>query len=252
MVPASDTFAKATGKSAPKDAVRNPIRKSEMINTFIAAENVSKRVEVATGELTILEDLNLDIDKGSSVAIVGQSGSGKTTLLSILAGLDVATSGKVWFDGTDLSGLDEDGRAQLRKEYVGFVFQTFQLLSSLTALENVVLPAELRGDDNAKAHAVECLKRVDLGHRLNHYPTKLSGGEQQRVALARAFVTNPKVLFADEPTGNLDTRTGLKIIDLMFELGREFDSTLVLVTHDKVLAERCDEVHELELGRIVT
>ena len=223
-----------------------------MTDTFIAAENISKRVEVATGELTILEDLSLDIGRGSSVAIVGQSGSGKTTLLGILAGLDTATSGRVRFAGTDLSALDEDGRANLRKEYVGFVFQTFQLLSSLTALENVILPAELRGDDDAEARAANCLERVGLSARMNHYPSKLSGGEQQRVALARAFVTDPQVLFADEPTGNLDTRTGQKIIDLMFDLRKDFASTLVLVTHDKNLAARCDQVHELELGRIVS
>ena len=219
---------------------------------FIGAYEVSKKVEVATGELTILDGLTLTIDKGERSAIVGQSGSGKTTLLSILAGLDVASSGSVWLAGTNLSALDEDGRARLRKRYVGFVFQTFQLLTSLTALENVMLPAELRGDTDADKRAAECLERVGLGHRLNHYPAKLSGGEQQRVALARAFATNPEVLFADEPTGNLDTRTGLKIIDLLFELSDEFASTLVLVTHDSNLAKRCDSVHELELGKIVS
>ncbi len=222
-----------------------------MTDTFIAAENIVKKVQVATGELTILDDLSLEIAQGSSVAIVGQSGSGKTTLLSILAGLDTATSGKVWFAGSDLSALDEDGRANLRKEYVGFVFQTFQLLSSLSALENVILPAELRGDKDAEERAAECLRHVGLGERMHHYPAKLSGGEQQRVALARAFVVGPKVLFADEPTGNLDTRTGHKIIDLMFELHRDFDSTLVLVTHDKSLAACCDDTHELELGQLV-
>ena len=227
------------------------IRKIVMVDTFIAAENVYKKVPVATGELTILDDLSLDIGQGASVAIVGQSGSGKTTLLGILAGLDTATSGEVWLAGNNISSLDEDGRANLRKRYVGFVFQTFQLLSSLTALENVVLPAELRGDDDAEARAAQCLERVGLGARMKHYPAKLSGGEQQRVALARAFVTNPKVLFADEPTGNLDTRTGQRIIDLMFELRQDFESTLVLVTHDKHLAGRCDSVHELDLGRIV-
>ncbi len=223
-----------------------------MTDTFIAAENISKKVQVASGELTILDDLSIDIAKGSSAAIVGQSGSGKTTLLSILAGLDTVTSGKVWFADTDLSVLDEDGRASFRKAYVGFVFQTFQLLSSLSALENVILPAELRGDDDAEARAAECLKRVGLGERMNHYPAKLSGGEQQRVALARAFVTNPKVLFADEPTGNLDTRTGQTIIDFMFELHGDFATTLVLVTHDANLAACCDRTHELELGRIVS
>ena len=223
-----------------------------MANKFIGAFEVSKRVEVATGELTILDGLTLHIDKGERTAIVGQSGSGKTTLLSILAGLDVATSGSVWLAGNELSALDEDGRARLRKQYVGFVFQTFQLLTSLTAIENVMLPAELRGDDDADKRAAECLERVGLGHRLHHYPAKLSGGEQQRVALARAFATNPEVLFADEPTGNLDTRTGRKIIDLMFELSDEFASTLVLVTHDSNLATRCDSVHELELGKIIS
>lgn len=223
-----------------------------MANKFIGAFEVCKRAEVATGELTILDALTVAIDKGERTAIVGQSGSGKTTLLSILAGLDVATSGHVWLAGHELSALDENGRALLRKQYVGFVFQTFQLLTSLTALENVMLPAELRGDDDADRRAAECLERVGLGHRLNHYPAKLSGGEQQRVALARAFATNPEVLFADEPTGNLDTRTGRKIIDLMFELSDEFASTLVLVTHDSTLAARCDSVHELELGRIIS
>ena len=221
-----------------------------MTDTFIAAENITKKVQVASGELTILDDLSLEIAEGSSIAIVGQSGSGKTTLLSILAGLDTATSGQVSFAGTDVSALDEDGRANLRKEYVGFVFQTFQLLSSLSALENVILPAELRGDDDAEERAAECLRRVGLAERMNHYPAKLSGGEQQRVALA--FVTNPKVLFADEPTGNLDTRTGQKIVDLMFEMHQDFHSTLVLVTHDKRLAARCDHTHELELGRIIS
>lgn len=223
-----------------------------MASKFIGALGVSKRVEVATGELTILDELSVTFDKGERSAIVGQSGSGKTTLLSILAGLDTATSGSVWLAGNELSALDEDGRARLRKQYVGFVFQTFQLLTSLTALENVMLPAELRGDDDADKRAAECLERVGLAHRLHHYPAKLSGGEQQRVALARAFATNPEVLFADEPTGNLDTRTGRKIIDLMFELSDEFASTLVLVTHDSNLAKRCDSVHELELGKIIS
>lgn len=207
---------------------------------------------MSTGELTILDNLSLTIERRERCAIVGESGSGKTTLLSILAGLDVPTDGQVWLAGNELSALTEDGRARLRKQYVGFVFQTFQLLGSLTAIENVMLPAELRGDDDADERAAECLRRVGLGDRLGHYPAKLSGGEQQRVALARAFATNPEVLFADEPTGNLDTRTGRKIIDLMFELGEEFESTLVLVTHDSQLASRCDRVHELELGKIVS
>ena len=221
-----------------------------MVPTYIGARQVSKRVQVSTGELTILDDLSLTIEKRETCAIVGESGSGKTTLLSILAGLDVPTCGEVWLAGNELSTLTEDGRAGIRKQYVGFVFQTFQLLGSLTAIENVMLPAELRGDDDADARAAECLRRVGLADRLHHYPAKLSGGEQQRVALARAFATNPEVLFADEPTGNLDTRTGRKIIDLMFELGDEFASTLVLVTHDNQLASRCDRVHELELGQI--
>ncbi len=223
-----------------------------MASEFIGAEDVSKRVQIASGELTILDGLSLHIAQGERSAIVGQSGSGKTTLLSILAGLDVATSGQVWLAGNELSALDEDGRARLRKTYVGFVFQTFQLLTGLTALENVMLPSELRADADAETRASECLRRVGLTDRLHHYPARLSGGEQQRVALARAFVTNPQVLFADEPTGNLDTRTGGKIIDLMFELGDEFGSTLVLVTHDTALATRCDRVLELELGRIRT
>lgn len=223
-----------------------------MVQSYIGARQVSKRVQVSTGELTILDNLSLTIERRERCAIVGESGSGKTTLLSILAGLDVPTDGQVWLAGNELSALTEDGRARLRKQYVGFVFQTFQLLGSLTAIENVMLPAELRGDDDADERAAECLRRVGLGDRLGHYPAKLSGGEQQRVALARAFATNPEVLFADEPTGNLDTRTGRKIIDLMFELGEEFESTLVLVTHDSQLASRCDRVHELELGKIVS
>jgi putative ABC transport system ATP-binding protein len=185
------------------------------------------------------------------VAIVGASGSGKSTLLGLLAGLDVPSDGTVTLDGQPLSALDEDGRARVRGAKVGFVFQSFQLLPSLTALENVMLPLELRGDADAEGPARAILGQVGLGERLSHYPRQLSGGEQQRVALARAFVTRPAVLFADEPTGNLDTQTGQSIIDLLFRLNREAGTTLVLVTHDEHLASRCDRILRLDAGRLV-
>jgi putative ABC transport system ATP-binding protein len=195
--------------------------------------------------------MDLEINAGERVAVVGPSGSGKTTLLGILAGLDLPTAGVVTLDGEVLTDLDEEARAVLRGRCVGFVFQSFQLLGSLTALENVMLPGELRGDADPRADAHELLSRVGLAARETHYPRQLSGGEQQRVAIARAFASRPKVLFADEPTGNLDTATGARVIDLLFELNREFATTLVLVTHDARLAERCDRVIELEGGRIV-
>ena len=217
----------------------------------LRAEGLGKRVPLPSGELTILDGVGFTIAKGEAVAIVGASGSGKSTLLSLLAGLDVPSDGSVKLDGAALSSLDEDGRAKVRGEKVGFVFQSFQLLPSLTALENVMLPLELRGDDDAEGPARAILDQVGLAERLGHYPRQLSGGEQQRVALARAFVTRPAVLFADEPTGNLDTQTGQAIVDLLFALNRESGTTLVLVTHDERLAARCDRILRLAAGRLV-
>jgi putative ABC transport system ATP-binding protein len=221
----------------------------------LEARALTKIVQDATGSLTILDDINLSIATGETVAIVGASGSGKSTLLGLLAGLDVPTGGEVRLFGEDLFGRDEDGRARLRGEKIGFVFQSFQLLPHLSALENVLLPMELSGRtpdgvDAARA-AREMLARVGLAERLSHYPKTLSGGEQQRVALARAFVLRPPLLLADEPTGSLDARTGEAVIDLMFELNRERGSTLVLVTHDGQIAARCGRRVELRAGRIV-
>nr|WP_322786015.1 ATP-binding cassette domain-containing protein [Arenimonas composti] len=203
------------------------------------------------GELTILDGVDFTIAKGETVAVVGASGSGKSTLLSLLAGLDLPTAGRVELDGAVLSALDEDGRARVRGDKVGFVFQNFQLLPSLTALENVMLPLELRGDADAETPARAILGQVGLGERLGHYPRQLSGGEQQRVALARAFVTRPALLFADEPTGNLDTGNGQAIVELLFRLNAEAGTTLVLVTHDERLAARCDRVLRLQAGRLL-
>jgi putative ABC transport system ATP-binding protein len=201
--------------------------------------------------LTVLRDVDFRIDDGDFVAIVGPSGSGKTTLLGLIAGLDTPTSGSVRLDGTELTRLPEDERARLRRHKVGFVFQSFQLISSLTAQENVQVPLELRGDGGAPARAAELLARVGLGDRLHHYPTQLSGGEQQRVALARAFVHEPRILFADEPTGNLDAATGHSIIELMLELNRDLGTTLVLVTHDPEVASRAHRVIRLADGRVI-
>lgn len=221
----------------------------------LQAVGLGKQVPLPSGPLVILADVAFDIARGESVAVVGASGSGKSTLLSLLAGLDTPSSGEVHLDGALLSALDEDGRAKLRGEKVGFVFQSFQLLPSLTALENVMLPLELRGSASSgasiEARAQAILQRVGLGERLTHYPRQLSGGEQQRVALARAFVTQPAVLFADEPTGNLDTHTGESIIALLFELNRDMGTTLVLVTHDDALAARCTRRLRLDAGRLV-
>ena len=202
------------------------------------------------GILTILSDISLTIGRGESVAIVGVSGSGKSTLLGLLAGLDLPTSGQVIFSGTDLNALDEDGRAALRAQRVGFVFQSFQLLPSLTALENVMLPLELAGSKQPGAEARARLDDVGLAARVEHYPRQLSGGEQQRVAIARAFACRPQLLFADEPTGNLDQRTGAQIIELLFRLNREYATTLVLVTHDPAIADHCDRRLTLDAGRI--
>ena len=217
---------------------------------MIRTAALTKRVPTSEGELTILNDVSLQIERGESVAIVGASGSGKSTLLGLMAGLDIATSGEIWLDGQQLSAMDEEQRALLRAEAVGFVFQTFQLLPSLTALENVMLPIELKGDPGAGGKARKLLERVGLDDRWHHYPNQLSGGEQQRVAIARAFATEARVLFADEPTGNLDTATGGKVIDILFELNREFDTTLVLVTHEERLAGKCGRSIRLVAGEI--
>ncbi len=221
------------------------------VEPIITAKNLGKRVETVDGSLDILTSVELSIKPGQTLAVVGSSGSGKSTLLGLLAGLDVPTEGKIILVGSAITELDEDGRALIRAKHVGFVFQSFQLLGNLTSLENVMLPLELLGNRNAKSAAQTMLERVELGHRLKHYPNQLSGGEQQRVALARAFVTKPSILFADEPTGNLDSRTGAHIIDLLFELNRELNTTLVLVTHDPALAKRCGRSIKLEAGRVV-
>jgi putative ABC transport system ATP-binding protein len=218
---------------------------------IIKASELGKQVTTGDAELTILSGVSFDIRSGESVAIVGVSGSGKSTLLGLLAGLDTPSMGEVKIDGHELSALDEDGRAALRGRMVGFVFQSFQLLPAMTALENVMLPLELSGAADADEAARAMLARVGLGHRLHHYPKQLSGGEQQRVAIARAFVTRPKLLLADEPTGNLDAATGAQVIELLFELNRESGATLLLVTHDEMLTRRCDRVLRLAAGRLV-
>jgi len=219
--------------------------------SIVRVQGLSKRVISPEGELVLLDDLSLEIDKGEAVAIVGASGSGKSTLLGILAGLDVPSEGEVWLDQQALFKLDEDGRAALRQRTVGFVFQSFQLLPNLTALENVMLPLELGNTSNIDTQARDMLARVGLAERLHHYPKQLSGGEQQRVAIARAFVVKPKILFADEPTGNLDSATGERVIELLFELNREQGATIVLVTHDAALAQRCNRSFRIDAGRLV-
>lgn len=222
------------------------------MDAVLRAEGLTKQVSSPEGTLTILNNVSLDIARGESVALVGPSGAGKTTLLAILAGLDKPTKGRVWLCGEELTALDEDGRAKLRARRVGFVFQSFHLVQSLTALENVMLPLELAGDARAAAVARETLANIGLDARLGHYPRQLSGGEQQRVAIARAFVTRPEVLFADEPTGNLDTVTGKKIGQLLFDLNAESRTTLVLVTHEQTLAARCDRTIRIEAGKVET
>lgn len=212
---------------------------------------LTKRVADATGEITILQDVNFTVQAGSTLAIIGASGSGKSTLLGLLAGLDTPTVGTVKLDGTDIFALDEDGRAGLRKSKLGFVFQSFQLLAHLNAVENVMLPLELRGEADAKDKAESMLSRVGLSSRLKHYPKYLSGGEQQRVALARAFVSQPPLLFADEPTGSLDAATGESVIRLMFDLNQERGSTLVLVTHDPSIAALCKRTITIAAGKLV-
>jgi putative ABC transport system ATP-binding protein len=221
------------------------------VSHAINVTNLSKRVQLPASELCILNDVSFTIEQGQTLAIVGASGSGKSTLLALMAGLDTASEGRVEILGIDLNTLDEDGRAKLRGEKVGFVFQSFQLLPALSALENVMLPLELRGDDKPETAAREILQQVGLGERLDHYPRQLSGGEQQRVAIARAFVVKPAVLFADEPTGNLDTETGRAVIDLLFELNQNSGTTLVLVTHDERLAARCSQQLRLASGQIM-
>ncbi|MED5611200.1 MULTISPECIES: ABC transporter ATP-binding protein [Pseudomonas] len=222
-----------------------------MSESILTARNLSKVVPSAEGELTILHDLSLALQRGDSLAIVGSSGSGKSTLLGLLAGLDQPSGGSVELAGHRLAELDEDQRARVRAAHVGFVFQSFQLLDSLDALENVMLPLELEGRGDARERARVLLERVGLGQRLTHYPRQLSGGEQQRVAIARAFAAEPDVLFADEPTGNLDSATGERISDLLFELNRERRTTLVLVTHDERLAHRCQRQIRLESGHLI-
>ena len=217
----------------------------------LEAKNVSKTVPSPDGALTILADVSLAVRTGDTLAIVGASGAGKSTLLALLAGLDEPSTGRVSIAGIDLTELDEDGRAAIRGKHVGFVFQSFHLIPSLTAIENVMLPLELGGRRDARQAAAAALEQVGLTPRVAHYPKQLSGGEQQRVAIARAFVTHPAVLFADEPTGNLDTITGQRITDLLFDLNRSTQSTLVLVTHDRGLAQRCSRILELDAGHTV-
>jgi putative ABC transport system ATP-binding protein len=218
----------------------------------LAAHNISKEVSSPEGSLTILDDVSFMVNAGESIAVVGPSGAGKSTLLALLAGLDLPTRGHVVLNGSNLSELDEDGRALVRAESVGFVFQSFHLVPSLNALENVMLPLELAGGDNVRETSRGVVEKVGLKDRWSHYPSQLSGGEKQRVAIARAFATEPAVLFADEPTGNLDSRTGANIMELMFDLNRSSSTTLVLVTHDLELAERCDRVLALDAGRLVS
>ena len=223
-----------------------------MIRKIIEAKGLEKIVRLNDTELTILKGINLDIKQSESFAILGTSGSGKTTLLSLLAGLDLPSKGEVWIKGTEITQLSEEDRANVRLNQVGFVFQGFQLLANLTALENVMLPSELRGDKDAEERALALLDRVDLSKRVNHQPNQLSGGEQQRVAIARAFASSADILFADEPTGNLDSATGARVIDIMFELNRELGTTLVLVTHDQMLSKYCDRSLRLESGAVVS
>ncbi len=218
----------------------------------LEASAVSKEVSSPEGSLTILSDVSFQVRAGESVAVVGPSGAGKSTLLALLAGLDLPSRGHVVLNRVNLSELDEDGRARVRAESVGFVFQSFHLVPSLNALENVMLPLELAGHDDARSAAREIIRKVGLGDRWSHYPSQLSGGEKQRVAIARAFATEPAVLFADEPTGNLDSNTGANIMELMFELNRNSSTTLILVTHNSGLAERCDRILALDSGRLVS
>ena len=218
---------------------------------IIQVNGLSKVVSTFEGELSILSDISFNVKHGESVAVVGTSGSGKSTLLSLLAGLDTASSGEVMLDGEPLHKLDEEARAALRAAKVGFVFQSFMLVQSLTALENVMLPAELAGEHDAKEQALALLEKVGLSHRIDHYPSQLSGGEQQRVAIARAFVGSPKILFADEPSANLDSKNGHMIESLLFDLNKQNGTTLILVTHDEALAQKCERIIQIEAGELV-
>ena len=218
---------------------------------IIQVNGLSKVVSTFEGELSILSDISFNVKHGESVAVVGTSGSGKSTLLSLLAGLDTASSGEVVLDGEPLHKLDEEARAALRAAKVGFVFQSFMLVQSLTALENVMLPAELAGEHDAKEQALALLEKVGLSHRIDHYPSQLSGGEQQRVAIARAFVGSPKILFADEPSANLDSKNGHMIESLLFDLNKQNGTTLILVTHDEALAQKCERIIQIEAGELV-
>ena len=218
---------------------------------ILRADSLTKTVPFEGRSLTILDSVSLEVEPGDSLAVVGESGSGKTTLLGLLAGLDVPTLGEVWIEGLAIGSLPEEARARVRAESIGFVFQSFQLIGSLTAQENVMLPCELRGESSAAEHAAQFLDRVGLSDRLRHYPRQLSGGEQQRVAIARAFASQPKILFADEPTGNLDTATGQRVMQLLFDLNVASSTTLVLVTHDASLASRCSNQLRLEAGRVI-
>ncbi len=244
------TDARASGAAdgrAPEALTHAPGK----LDSVLTAEGLSRQVDSPEGRLTIVHDVSLDIAAGESVAIAGPSGAGKSTLLALLAGLDLPSAGRVLFEGQDLTKLDEDGRARLRAERVGFVFQAFHLVPALTALENVMLPLELAGRAGAREAALETLRGVGLADRTGHYPRQLSGGEQQRVALARAFVTRPAVLFADEPTGNLDAASGARIGQLLFEMNAGSHTTLVLVTHDQALAARCRRILHMEAGRLL-
>ena len=218
---------------------------------IIQVNGLSKVVSTFEGELSILSDISFNVKHGESVAVVGTSGSGKSTLLSLLAGLDTASSGEVMLDGEPLHELDEEARAALRAAKIGFVFQSFMLVQSLTALENVMLPAELAGEHDAKEQALALLEKVGLSHRVDHYPSQLSGGEQQRVAIARAFVGSPKILFADEPSANLDSKNGHMIESLLFDLNKQNGTTLILVTHDEALAQKCERIIQIEAGELV-
>jgi putative ABC transport system ATP-binding protein len=222
-----------------------------MSTIVLQAENLTKIYRSADKELTVLDNVSFSVEQGSSVAIIGPSGSGKTTLLGLCAGLDTATSGTVSLMNFKLNAIDEDDRAYLRNQFVGFVFQNFQLLSTLTALENVMVPLELRGEKNVAPKAKELLHRVGLGDRIQHYPSQLSGGEQQRVAMARAFITNPKILFADEPTGNLDEENAINLTELLFNMNKEQGTTLVLVTHNLELAQRTQRILRMKGGKLV-
>ena len=228
-----------------------PLNNMTEPSSLLTARALTKKVTSPEGELTILDDASLTVKRGETAAVVCPAGAGKSTLLALLAGLDEPTSGQVWLDEIELTALDEDGRAQLRNRRVGFIFQSFHLLPSLTALENVLLPLELSNTGGAMERARKALSQVGLDSRLHHYPRQLSGGEKQRVAIARAFVGSPSLLFADEPTGNLDNKTGERVLNLLFELNAASNATLVLVTHDLVAAARCDRMFEMATGRIV-